>query len=340
MLAARRRPALVALLLAGALALSACSGGGGDDDGAGDGASSAASSAAPAAVGKADLSKITVTPPAEGATGAAAVPAVTVPAGFSTGETTTTVLSEGTGDPISAGEVVSVEFVGLNGASGKQFGASSWSGKPVQFVLGPGVIPGFSKALDGAKVGDRVLTAVAPVDGYGPQGGLPQASIGASDTLVYLIDVLGVSPGWATGTPETAPLPAGVTSVTVDQQTHAPTIVVDSKASPPTQLVKQVLVTGKGAPVQNGQQLTMQYTGVTWSTGKEFDSSWKRGAPFDFQLGAGQVIKGWDQGLEGVPVGSQVLLVIPPALGYEDKAQGDIPANSTLVFVVDVLAAQ
>ncbi|MGQ7296779.1 FKBP-type peptidyl-prolyl cis-trans isomerase [Quadrisphaera sp. KR29] len=325
----------MALLLTGSLALAGCSGGSGDDDAAG-GGSSSASSAAPAA----DLDQVTVTPAAEGATGAAAVPQVSVPAGFSTGQTTTKVVTPGGDQEVATGEVVTVEFVGVNGRTGEQFGASGWSGSPVSFVLGPGVIPGFTKALEGATVGSQVLTAVAPEDGYGAQGGLEQAGIGPTDTLVYLIDVQAVRPGWATGTPQDAPLPDGV-SVAVDDGTHVPAITVDGSVPPPTALVSQVLVKGDGDPVQQGQQLTMQYTGVTWASGEQFDSSWSRGTPFDFVLGEGQVIKGWDQGLVGVPVGSQVLLVIPPDLGYGDQDQGDaIPAGSTLVFVVDVLAAQ
>lgn len=320
--------------MAAALALAGCSGGSGDGDGSPtQGASSSATTS--------DLGAVTVTPAAEGATGQAAVPTVDVPAGFSTTETTTRVLTEGDGAAAATGDVLSVEFVGVNGRDGSVFGSSGWSGQPSQFVLGPGVIPGFTTALEGVKAGTQLLAAVAPADGYGPQGGLEQAGIGATDTLVYLIDVESVAPGYATGTPEQAPLPAGVESVTVDPNSHAPEITITPGAAPPSTLVSQVLIRGEGAPVQKGQRLTMQYTGVTWSTGQVFDSSWTRGTPFDFTLGAGEVIKGWDQGLEGVPVGSQVLLVIPPDLGYGSQAQGDkIPADSTLVFVVDVLAAQ
>ncbi|TNM70190.1 FKBP-type peptidyl-prolyl cis-trans isomerase [Streptomyces sp. NP160] len=341
MIAARRRPALLVPLVAAVLALAGCSGGSGDDDGAA-APSTGASSGASSAAATADLTQVSVTPPAAGATGKDAVPTVTVPAGFSTGTTTSRVLAEGNGDAAAEGEVLSVEFVGVNGRDGKAFGSSTWTGQPTQFVLGPGVIPGFTTALEGVKAGTQLLVAVAPADGYGPQGGLQQAGIGATDTLVYLIDVKGVAPGWATGTPvDPSTFPAGLPQVTVDQQTHVPAITVDTQAAPPTSLVKQVLVTGGGEPVQKGQNLTMQYTGVTWSTGKEFDSSWSRGTPFDFTLGDGKVIAGWDQGLEGVPVGSQVMLVIPPDLGYGDQSPSeDIPAGSTLVFVVDVLAAQ
>jgi peptidylprolyl isomerase len=85
----------------------------------------------------------------------------------------------------------------------------------------------------------------------------------------------------------------------------------------------------------------VHYTGVIWDSGKTFDSSWDRGAPVDFAIGQGQVIAGWDAGLVGQTVGSQVLLVIPPDQGYGERGQPDagISGTDTLVFVVDILDA-
>jgi peptidylprolyl isomerase len=102
-----------------------------------------------------------------------------------------------------------------------------------------------------------------------------------------------------------------------------------------TSLVVTPLIKGTGPAAANGQQLTVNYVGVSFVTGDEFDSSWKRSQPFEFQLGAGRVIKGWDQGLVGVTVGSRVQLDIPANLAYGDG--GDPPGP--LRFVVDVLAA-
>lgn len=101
-------------------------------------------------------------------------------------------------------------------------------------------------------------------------------------------------------------------------------------------LVSQNLIDGTGAKVKENQTVKVQYTGWLLN-GKQFDSSWGRGAS-EFQLSSG-IIKGWQQGLRGKRVGSQVLLVVPPSLGYGSTKQGSIPANSTLVFVVDILAA-
>lgn len=97
------------------------------------------------------------------------------------------------------------------------------------------------------------------------------------------------------------------------------------------------LVEGTGPAAQAGQQITVHYVGVSYRTGVEFDSSWNRGQPYSFQLGAGNVIRGWDQGLVGVKVGSRVQLDIPSDLAYGDNPSGGRPAGP-LRFVVDVLA--
>lgn len=110
---------------------------------------------------------------------------------------------------------------------------------------------------------------------------------------------------------------------------------------PPTDLQVTDITEGDGAEAVAGDTLTMQYVGVSYSTGKEFDASWGSGQPFTFQLGAGNVIPGWDQGIAGMKVGGRRQLIIPPDLGY--GAQGsppDIKPNETLIFIVDLLDAQ
>ncbi|MBI2449969.1 MAG: FKBP-type peptidyl-prolyl cis-trans isomerase [Candidatus Nealsonbacteria bacterium] len=102
-------------------------------------------------------------------------------------------------------------------------------------------------------------------------------------------------------------------------------------------LVKEVLRPGAGKAAQNGDTVVVHYTG-TLLNGTKFDSSLDRGAPFSFTLGAGQVIQGWDQGLLGMQVGEKIKLTIPPDLAYGGRAIGGvIPANSTLVFEVELL---
>ena len=108
--------------------------------------------------------------------------------------------------------------------------------------------------------------------------------------------------------------------------------------SPPRRLLKEDIVKGKGAPAKPGDVLTVQYVGVTFSTGDEFDASWDRGQPFQFQLGGGMVIKGWDQGMVGMRKGGRRMLTIPPELGYGRTGSPPfIGPNETLVFVFDLI---
>jgi peptidylprolyl isomerase len=107
---------------------------------------------------------------------------------------------------------------------------------------------------------------------------------------------------------------------------------------PPTDLVITDITVGDGAEAKPGAKVTVHYVGVAYSTGEEFDASWNRGSPFQFQLGAGQVIAGWDSGVAGMKVGGRRQLVIPPQLGYGQRGAGNvIKPGETLIFVVDLL---
>jgi peptidylprolyl isomerase len=110
------------------------------------------------------------------------------------------------------------------------------------------------------------------------------------------------------------------------------------EGTPPTDLEVTDLTEGSGAEATAGSTVSVHYVGVAHSTGEEFDASYNRGAPLDFRLGVGQVISGWDQGVQGMKVGGRRKLVIPPHLGYGDRgAGGAIKPGETLIFVVDLL---
>lgn len=121
----------------------------------------------------------------------------------------------------------------------------------------------------------------------------------------------------------------------VSGQADAKPKVDKGQGAPPKKLQVKVLKEGDGPAVKKGEALNANYLGQTWD-GKAFDNSWDRGAPATFEIGSGKVIKGWDEGLVGQKLGSRVELVIPPDKGYGAQAQQSIPANSTLVFVVDL----
>ncbi|MAT06801.1 MAG: peptidylprolyl isomerase [Acidimicrobiaceae bacterium] len=116
-----------------------------------------------------------------------------------------------------------------------------------------------------------------------------------------------------------------------------PDVTVPDTA-PPSDLVISDDVEGSGDEAAAGQQVTVHYVGVSWSTGEEFDASWNRMEPFRFPLGQGYVIQGWDQGVQGMKVGGRRTLHIPPDLGYGPQGAGGVIApNETLIFVVDLL---
>ena len=107
---------------------------------------------------------------------------------------------------------------------------------------------------------------------------------------------------------------------------------------PPADLSVTDEILGDGPEAKSGQNVTVHYVGVAFSTGEEFDASWNRGTPLQFKLGVGQVIAGWDQGVQGMKVGGRRQLVIPPHLAYGDRgAGGVIGPGETLIFVVDLV---
>ncbi len=109
---------------------------------------------------------------------------------------------------------------------------------------------------------------------------------------------------------------------------------------PPAELVITDIWEGEGREASAGDRVTVHYVGVAYSTGEEFDASWNRGEPLSFQLGAGQVIAGWDQGVQGMRVGGRRQLVIPPGLAYGDRGAANIIApGETLIFVCDLVSA-
>lgn len=107
----------------------------------------------------------------------------------------------------------------------------------------------------------------------------------------------------------------------------------------PTELTIRDLVVGEGLEAKPGRVVQVHYVGVTFESGKEFDTSWDRGQTFKFAVGGGKVIKGWDRGVRGMKVGGRREIIVPPRLGYGNQSPSPlIPAGSTLVFVVDLLS--
>ena len=234
------------------------------------------------------------------------------------------VLSEGDGATIEDGQRVLVDYVVVSGADGAELG-TTYGATPEPFDLDDQTLqPVVAEALVGQQVGVRVLLGF---DATQTSGQWNLAAFEVTDAYTV--------PTSAEGTPvEPAP---GLPTVTVEG--GVPTIATP-EGEPPTELVVQPLIEGTGPPLEEGQTATVQYVGVIWASGSVFDSSWQRGAPVDFPLIRGGLIDGIVDGLVGQPVGSRVMVVVPPDKGYGADGNPDagISGTDTLVFVVDILA--
>jgi peptidylprolyl isomerase len=254
-------------------------------------------------------------------------------------ETTTRVLKDGSGEKVTGDEIVSLRYVLLNGKDSSVLD-TNYGKQVLGLNLGAGdLLPGLKKGLENQTVGSRLLVALPPKDAFGSQGNA-DIKVGANDTIVFLMDVLATQKPLKTAEGTAVKPAAGLPTVTMNDG-KAATIAIPKGAKPPTKTVGQLLIQGNGAKVKAGQTIRVTYTGALWKNGQNFDSS--ANSPqgyFETVIGQKQVIKAWDDQLVGKPVGSRVLLVVPPADGY--GAAGSPPKISgtdTLVFVVDILAA-
>jgi peptidylprolyl isomerase len=135
------------------------------------------------------------------------------------------------------------------------------------------------------------------------------------------------------------PAPAAPKASTNLKDTKSKPVVPKQTGAPPKKLVVKDIVVGKGKAAKKGDKLSMQYVGVLFKGGEQFDASWDNGSPFDFTLGQGNVIKGWDKGLVGIKPGGRRELIIPPNLAYGAQGQPPtIPGNAALAFIVDALS--
>ncbi|MFH9007788.1 FKBP-type peptidyl-prolyl cis-trans isomerase [Streptomyces afghaniensis] len=247
-------------------------------------------------------------------------------------------LVAGSGKTVAENDFVVANYLGQVWSTAKVFD-NSYDRKArlaIQLTQGQ-IIDGWRYALAGKKAGSRVEMAVPPTWGYGAQGN-PQAGIKGTDTLVFVVDVQDTFNAKSSAKGKEVPQDnADLPKVGTDTDGKAPSIEVPEAAAP-KKLVAEYVLEGDGEKVAAADSVLVQYKGVLWDGGKEFDSSYANKQLVSFSLQ--QVVKGWAQGLTGKKVGSRVLIVIPPKLGYGDNPpQGSgIKKDSTLVFSVDILA--
>jgi FKBP-type peptidyl-prolyl cis-trans isomerase len=307
----RVRPLVLSAATALSLfALAGCASSGGDD-------------ASPTATGATDLCGAVVdsgsaSDAVEVSGEVGTVPTVAFDAPLEITDLERTVVEEGTGPDLAAGEFLNYAVSAYDVETGQLIDSAGY--EPSQ-LLPQQISPetGLGQILGCSPLGSRVVATFPASD--------------ANAAAVYVIDMLTVTPTAAWGE-EQEPVD-GAPAVELDED-GAPTITIPD-AEAPTAVEIETLKKGDGDEVLPGDSVLVQYTGAKWSDGSVFDSSWDRGAPTSFATT--QVVDGFRQALEGQTVGSQVVVVVPPEFGY-GASEGNELQNETLVFVVDILATQ
>jgi FKBP-type peptidyl-prolyl cis-trans isomerase len=247
----------------------------------------------------------------------------------------TKIYVDGDGGKLVGNQRVSMHFTGFNAATGEQFQGSEFGSETTIIQdLVEGSTPDFCHALTGVSVGSRVAVLLDPQSAHGGAG-VEGLSVGPTDGIIFVFDIMSAYLPNATGDKLSA-------------QSGFPTVILAPSGQPgiqipatdaPAEFMRTETIAGKGEPIAIGDTVVLHYSGWTWD-GEQFDSSWERGSPASFTVASEGLIEGFVRALDGATIGSQVIAVIPPELGYGDNAQGSIPAGSTLIFVIDILGKQ
>ena len=254
-------------------------------------------------------------------------PTVSFPTPIVTKNIERTELLPGDGPAVSEGDVVVIKYTAYNGATGEIAGQGDYSGPGQALTLGKSTNETGSVGLECATVGSRVVIASNAATAGQDPAKFP-------DALVFVIDIVDAFPGKAWGTPQIpqAGMPAVVTA-----PNGAPGVTIP-KQDPPSTLAVNVLREATGKKLKDGDHVVVKYTALVWSDSSVFDSTWTKGQAKIVTLAESDAeTEGFVKGLIGQPVGSQVLIVVPPSLGYGSAGSSGVPADSTLVYVVDIL---
>ena len=244
------------------------------------------------------------------------------------------VIQEGDGDVIQDGDRVCTRSIAIDSKNGKEIN-STWDEETPEcsIVIDKTSIPAYYDVFRGQKINTTIAIGIDDQQ----EGGQPgNGKDGKGSSYIMALTFVSKTKDLKRAEGEKVKdIPADLPKISLSN-TGKPSLDLNNY-KPTNTLVSQTLIKGKGAKVGEHQTVSANYTGWLASDGKQFDSSWDRGQASDFSLD--QVVKGWQQGLAGQTVGSQVLVIVPPDLGYGDQEKSGIPANSTLIFVVDILAA-
>lgn len=254
------------------------------------------------------------------------VPTIKFPTGIDSTKIETKVISAGKGPKITGGQFISFEFVQAVGKTGKLSGNSKFDGTDTQsqyLDAGSNLCKAFGGVTEGSRVALLIPSSIMSAGEKNPSSGVIIFDV----KKVFLPHAVGDEQNNQNGMP------------TIIRATTGQPTVQFAKGDAPKELKVVPLIKGWGEEVNadRGQKVMIHYAGWVWSTQVKFDSSWDNKRPVQFDLATGSLIDGMVKGLDGQKVGSQVLIVIPPSLGYKDQELQNIPANSTLIFVVDIL---
>ena len=267
----------------------------------------------------------------EGKAGTA--PKVTYKDRLSVDKVDTKTLETGDGATVKDGDKVSANIYIGNGYLKKKAYSTYDQGGPQDLTINDQLSPVFTDAIKGATIGSRIAVAAPADKAFGPSGNT-QLGIGNKDTVLIIIDLMEPPKP-----PKTVDVPQSKMPKVVEKKGEP--VALDFKGLPKPKadddLQRSVIKKGTGATVTTDMTLKVNYLGSVYGAKAPFDESYSK-KPAEFPLS--NVVQGWTYGLSGVKVGSRVLLAIPPALGYGAQAQANIPANSTLYFVVDIISAK
>jgi peptidylprolyl isomerase len=242
----------------------------------------------------------------------------------------------GTGGKVIGNQKVALHFSVYNAASGEKLQASEFG---TENVVTQDLIansnPDYCSALVGMSVGSRVAVLMGPDAAHNNQG-IPSLGIGEKDALVFVFDVIDAYLPRANG--ESKPAEAGFPTVVLNPTTGQPGIQI-LKTEAPAEFKRSITIEGRGDEIQIGDVVVMHYAGWTWD-GTQFDESWSSGSPASFEISSTGLIEGFVKAVEGAKIGSQIVAVIPPELGYGEAGSGSIGPNETLIFVIDILGKE
>ncbi len=269
-------------------------------------------------------------------------PTVTFPAPLSSKTIVSHVLSKGSGPQFVGNQLIKFNYVALNAATGKAFSSTKYDGTDsVIQSFGPSQQIDFCKALAGVPEGSRVAVLIPASMAHKNQGDAA-AGIGANDDVIFVMDIVKVYYPRSIG--QVQPQVSGAPSI-VRTVSGQPSVQIPGRPAPSKLELFTTIKSSNPQTVSMGDTVTLQYSGFLWKGGTQFDSSWAN-APVQWKLTDTGFIKGFVKALtesrdgKAPHVGDEIMAIIPPGDGYGSTAQSSIPANSTLVFVIDILGTE